>query len=1551
MLKSWQEVEKRYNELKPTSRAAQNLKVWGEIFASAYKLDPNRADELWQNLVEINISTDIAYAKYFVAQIFNKITEYLHIADAIDLLYMNKSRVNLIVMHGYEGWANQSWIIKNLLIRHFINEKYDLITEVLELECKRNSNSAEFYNHEESCNKLVSPLAELIKPNDFSVFKGKAEFNNFREKYCDNLAQMHKMFEMHYPKSRLSRLVYVLSIINSDKIVENAEYVTLLLRLCMPLHCSKVFWTFLYHEREILPPSVTKSFIIDYCKENHSLPMSYDEKSTKEEKAQAKWYRAFWENDEEIADSILLRTYGRLDDDECEYLDDLLVKKQFERWLMLLSSMILKGNENYEESCLEYVIDTFSELLDEKEEHTNDYGWFSITTHFGKESQLADIRDELNQNINFALAAVLLCYATRITNVSSEFCRYTIMLVNNNAKMEQLLLKIKKIYNLVDENDGIYKLGELLLDEMPEEKKKIEELIEEKKQILAEEQARKEDIELYYKEIREERELDLYGSLEESSPYKIRSSSFLKDSKNMQHFKGVMHIIVNEIDQFLKEKNIDIRDYICNDNHGVRSVYLTDKYGDIIRNTSMMVPLNDEDLSKFIIKHTEGMLRKKMKYNSIKLPEIPHENIVAKYYSFPNGSKGYYRCINEDEQPALIKHGRDMYEHIQDIIIKNVDEYCKLNNLEVETVEVENSADKRTLIDDIMDVVKAETVPEITFNEIISLYNNTTASNKKQKCKAVASIAWDYWMLHSENIQDVDYKYFVDTFVNKKWDLHEKYAVLSGEYQNAIDYFVKYQSVYSTDFTDKDRDRIKNCIVVTLHAVALLCQKVKIDFAELFLGEWKTQQWEVFSTEEYTNIDIPRIRVNVGNVIIYDTKDTPIIETYETSDAQIELIKYVMKLISNIYCEVHELPVKHENIDSIDDLFKHDNYSEFLEYLPEVITLATTYTATSEETIYYGNCIEFVTLNPIERESITWVGKMTSSQIDDIVKLSYLEVFGTEFTKAMPVQKRYEYFTINYETETLADYFEENIVSDEVFVQEQYKQLVNYFYDTYDTYCEHMEKILDHPVVYDPSFSYAGSKLKKDGKGFIGKDLYQLPLIAEDGRDFIQWIARIKKGTIIYPEFKPYIPILFYYIINGGLFSDRREMGLLVMCKMWNYYFEKFQKNDRDLLIGWIKDYWMIYCPEIPLKDFKRLFNRRVIFVNEPTIDVLNDAAVLDYYNEVCFYKVLHGKLVKEGQREVFETAIKKINTSISELWNSRGLSYQDMLYKAAGRNTYTFMRAVITKDNLHRIYTETGERIISTIENYVLAENETTLRLQWEFKDPYYDTEFIKAFMEYTLKLTEYWLRKWFGYSISNSFNVDASSIYKYKQKNPIVQEILEDNKKNNQIEKIIYDTVVDVCTSYNIPRKGNVEEFAVFLNKDILIIEDELDYEGIDPAQRVTRSALEEARKTLLKNQSKLVIEDEFVEETIDSKEGDDATFNEIEKALLCILLYSDDVQMELQNLVLQKIIPSVIINKINEKAMDVLGDVVIDESQNPPEIYEEYIDFCKEVTGIDE
>lgn len=116
VIKTLTEVRERFDKIKDHKpKAAKKLNELGEILASAYKIDADIADEMWQYLVELNVSDNPANAKFYIAQVFNKLTNLLEPEEATELLALTPERVQIMVLYGYDG--NTMWHCLDTLIK------------------------------------------------------------------------------------------------------------------------------------------------------------------------------------------------------------------------------------------------------------------------------------------------------------------------------------------------------------------------------------------------------------------------------------------------------------------------------------------------------------------------------------------------------------------------------------------------------------------------------------------------------------------------------------------------------------------------------------------------------------------------------------------------------------------------------------------------------------------------------------------------------------------------------------------------------------------------------------------------------------------------------------------------------------------------------------------------------------------------------------------------------------------------------------------------------------------------------------------------------------------------------------------------------------------------------------------------------------------------------------------------------------------------------------------------------------------------------------------
>ena len=90
MINTLQKIQDRFEKIKDHKpKASKKLNELGDILASAYKISSKLADEMCQYIVDLNVDDDVANAKFYVAQVFNKISDR-HSPEEAKGLYRSK---------------------------------------------------------------------------------------------------------------------------------------------------------------------------------------------------------------------------------------------------------------------------------------------------------------------------------------------------------------------------------------------------------------------------------------------------------------------------------------------------------------------------------------------------------------------------------------------------------------------------------------------------------------------------------------------------------------------------------------------------------------------------------------------------------------------------------------------------------------------------------------------------------------------------------------------------------------------------------------------------------------------------------------------------------------------------------------------------------------------------------------------------------------------------------------------------------------------------------------------------------------------------------------------------------------------------------------------------------------------------------------------------------------------------------------------------------------------------------------------------------------------
>ena len=134
MIKNWSEIQSRYDAIKDHKpRATKKLNELGDILASAYAIDPDEADSMWQYIVDLNVADDITFSKFYIAQVFNKLTDRMKPEDATAFLTMTPERVQLMINYGYDGgtlWHCLNVLVKGYLIARDVDNAITCIATV-----------------------------------------------------------------------------------------------------------------------------------------------------------------------------------------------------------------------------------------------------------------------------------------------------------------------------------------------------------------------------------------------------------------------------------------------------------------------------------------------------------------------------------------------------------------------------------------------------------------------------------------------------------------------------------------------------------------------------------------------------------------------------------------------------------------------------------------------------------------------------------------------------------------------------------------------------------------------------------------------------------------------------------------------------------------------------------------------------------------------------------------------------------------------------------------------------------------------------------------------------------------------------------------------------------------------------------------------------------------------------------------------------------------------------------------------------------------------------
>lgn len=981
------------------------------------------------------------------------------------------------------------------------------------------------------------------------------------------------------------------------------------------------------------------------------------------------------------------------------------------------------------------------------------------------------------------------------------------------------------------------------------------------------------------------------------------------------------------------------------------AIYITDAEGNIERKTNTHMNYCDPYLSEYILKYTEMLFRKEVGYNFITMPTKLKGALKVKF------ANGYEYVLSAD-----VKLRRDekiyftLYDDIERIIISSVKEYMNNHPEEIATIKerfnkedtsVKLSFQKKVIpVDErMMEFIGESNGSKGEVERLIGLYNEASLAYKKAKARKFACWMWDYWILH---INKITYSQLKKTVQNNKWNITGIQALQERRFKDALPYLRLYYNPCAGIIAKKIDERvIADGIIIILSCIDQICKSRGIDFIELLLGKFDAYDWVIYDTDERikNNITTPIVK-NVGNVEIYQfdpNKNIAIVNRHSYSQDSTDFIVYLLKNIDNHYRSLIgytsflNISFPREKFDVI------QNIEEVMPIIDDVITIVTKFTFDFNRPIFQEPVVtEDVQVTDILNRKYLFARCSKIEDVSAFVKEKIKEYYGNIGAVEIKSNRTYEVFELdlnNFDIHNWTYRYKKR----EKIKQGQTLMQLYHFYDIYGDISNRLMTVKKHAVEYNPNFNFLFSKVFKDVKGM--KDLNVLSALCDDATDFMQWIEWVKRGKFVYTKSEPYIQILFYFIANDWILSDNHAACLVMMCEIWNYCFKDKEKHNSrsDLYLEWIKDYWMIYCSdEVTYEEFKSLFVYDIEFYNNNgrimsnkhfivDMDTFDERNLLQFYNENCDYHVLEGTVVKKGYKLLLEDAIEAVHISLKKLWEKYGLNFMDYFHimdekVVVNKTREVFYRAILTEATKRKITKMVNKVIVSDVEKYICEYDTDRDWPIFKYQSKEISNASSRLFMEYIIKLTEKGVREWLN--ISYKFKFDEKKLL-----SAFPNKLFKDNVEELVIESTIMNTVACVCNNSGI-MKGAMSCKQV-------------EYDLIERDQRVDKDSIEKARMVLKKNQERLVVDNELFTEEKKTRDEKTRLLSSDERDFLKILLDGGEVRTKINELEGKFISVSLLIESINNKAIEEIGDSIIEEGDEPY-LVEDYLIEAKEFLG---
>ena len=901
------------------------------------------------------------------------------------------------------------------------------------------------------------------------------------------------------------------------------------------------------------------------------------------------------------------------------------------------------------------------------------------------------------------------------------------------------------------------------------------------------------------------------------------------------------------------------------------------------------------------------------------------------------------------------------------------------------------------------------------FKKLLEFYDGLTPTNRKTKAKKYSRWIWDFWVLN--NAGELSYEELTKRVLNNKWFYPEYKAIQDREFDKALPYFYSLMKFTGGVVAKKiDPGIICDCIIIVLNSLSRLFEQYNVDFADLILGDYVTDDWIPFDMEdEATNRCESNIILNVNDVEIYfyaGKNRRGMIKHHRTDLVAVRFTMYVLRCIDNHFRALIDYANYLKNDFDVTDIAKV-GFDDAFNKIDNIVASVVEYCYKIGIPVFDG-------LESVNRDRVIishnserlYEFKGTANtedilSVDEIVKSEveryYFQTDSSDIIEkmSMVLSDSYDDDSLGANSGKLYESFEidiDNVDINEWKIQSVTRPLLKQtfvgislggFHRKHDDYYEKFMDIPSESVEYDPEYDFTLTSVMKKTDGLFGKDVSTLTALSRNSKDFSQWIKWIENGRIVFPRNEFYVQILFYYLLNERILRGNHSAILVIMTRFWNHFFgdNEDMSKEASIYYEWIKEFWMLNCKDCTYEAFKSLFCTDIEFDLEPSggtpIDrdvydeCLNGHELTRFYNENCDYKAAQSFISMFSgyinYETLLESALEQVGKGLEDLWKEYGLDFWDYLL-SPGRMKVTqkrelYCRAIISHRTRFKVLKEFSGIEVSNFEKYRIERNSENGWPMLVFDVMVSSDIPRKRLLEYFIKTTEMTIREMLDENYH--FTIDRDRLYEYYP-----NKLFLDNITTLVVERRIIKAALEACLNSGLDRT----RFRLNILNDTssMSIEDMIDlilkkakeraendpyakqkeyvkklkernkpeYDIIDRDQTVDSESLAEAREVLIKNQNRLIIEETDVDSIVNANEAriTDEFLTEDEKSVLITLAEGADIREISLSLEQKGVSMSNLVESINEKAVDRIGDIVIDDETF--ELIEDYRNEIEEM-----